>query len=230
MKEQKKKWELLKGWFKSPVKAVHSFSDSQYKCIGLNTENCPTYEEDAWEDYFKRENHNCYNYALNLIFNEYSFVQPGELGFANDNATKQDLKDRKKLYKGDFKKYCTKIIDLAQKDGLIFLGNKLETRPGYRLIALAMSKGSFFWGGDSRDFHWYRQDRDGTWSHKPGDENVGPLKDNKKFAENSGDITFPHEKNADRGKYKKFMGYFLVPEKGIPFNPKKLKKAKEMHR
>jgi len=227
MKTQKTKLELLKQWFKFPVKTVHSFSNGQYKCIGLNTENCPTYEEEAWKDFIKRENHNCYNYALNLIFNEYSFIQPGELGFSNDNATGQDLKDRRKLYKGNFKKYCAKIIELAQKDGLVWLGDKLETRPGYRLIALAMSKGSLL---TTRDYHWYRQDRDGTWSHKPGWDNIEPLQASEAFSKNADDIVYPHEKGTDRGKYKDFMGYFLVPEKGVSFNPEKLEKAKAIRR
>ena len=227
MGEKKRKWELFKKWSKKPLKAVHSFSGKKYKRIDIDTSNCPKYDEYIWGG-MRRHRHNCYNYALNLIFNKESYLQPGELGFSNDNnVTPEDLKERSKLSEGAFKKYCNKVIELAQKDGLIWLGKNMESRPGYRLIALAMAE----FDDDNKkdlDYHWYRQDNDGTWSHKPGPKSVRPLEIKAKFEDNVADIVYPHEVKADRGRYKDFMGYFLAPEDGMAYNKSGLDEAMDI--
>ncbi len=52
------------------------------------------------------------------------------------------------------------------------------------------------------DYHWYRQDSDGLWSHKQG---TFPVTRN----DDSGDpIIDP--KLADRGEYTEFLGYYAV--------------------
>ena len=52
------------------------------------------------------------------------------------------------------------------------------------------------------DYHWYRQDSDGLWSHKPGKNEV-------KRVDNSGDLIVDPE-TADRGFYTNFLGYYAV--------------------
>ena len=52
------------------------------------------------------------------------------------------------------------------------------------------------------DYHWYRQDSDGLWSHKPGITPVTRLDENQHY------IIDPQI--ADRGSYTSFLGYFAV--------------------
>lgn len=59
----------------------------------------------------------------------------------------------------------------------------------------------------TNDFHWYRQDDDGKWSHK-----IGAGKATNKDVSNK-EIT--DAETADRGKYKKFCGYCCVCPKNV---------------
>lgn len=56
------------------------------------------------------------------------------------------------------------------------------------------------------DYHWYRQDSDGLWSHKPGTTPVTRL-------DNSNNLIIDPQ-TANRGPYTEFIGYFEV----IPWN------------
>lgn len=61
-------------------------------------------------------------------------------------------------------------------------------------VALVMAPG--------QDYHWYRKGPDARWSHKPGGTPATNL-------DNSGhEIVDP--RNADRGPYTKFCGFFCV--------------------
>jgi hypothetical protein len=66
--------------------------------------------------------------------------------------------------------------------------------PCWQRVALAM------WPG--HDFHWYRQDRDGRWSHKPGG---GPATN---LDARGRPIADP--RSADRGPYHIFCGFYCV--------------------
>jgi hypothetical protein len=66
--------------------------------------------------------------------------------------------------------------------------------PCWQRVALVL------WPG--QDFHWYRQDRDGRWSHKPGG---GPATN----LDSSGrPIVDP--RTADRGPYQVFCGFYCL--------------------
>ncbi len=52
------------------------------------------------------------------------------------------------------------------------------------------------------DYHWYRQDKDGLWSHKPG-QGTARNKDN------SGNL-INDPASANRGGYSIFCGYFCI--------------------
>jgi hypothetical protein len=59
------------------------------------------------------------------------------------------------------------------------------------------------------DYHWYRQDADGLWSHKPGITEVSRTDKSGKF------IIDPM--TADRGYYTQFLGYYAVSPWGNMF-------------
>lgn len=54
----------------------------------------------------------------------------------------------------------------------------------------------------NRDYHWYRQDSDGYWSHKRGYSVV------ERYDYSNNIIIDPY--TADRGRYTNFLGYFAV--------------------
>lgn len=140
---------------------------------------------------------NCYSYAINHPDNPPGWkLSPGEkagLGIAKDD------KFRPKT-----------LTHLVEADGLLPAGQDPVAKKGYYLVAMFVIPGD--------DFHFVRQNNDGTWSHKPGDEEVTNLdfKDKR--------ITDP--KTANLGDYK-FVSYFYVPEGGLKFiHPMHLPPAK----
>lgn len=76
--------------------------------------------------------------------------------------------------------------------------------------------------GDARDYHWYRQNPDGTWSHKPGwglvtnkDAGGNVITDPQNANRNYGPLQLLNGKT-DTLDYSTWGGYFAVPKKGIP--------------
>ncbi len=136
----------------------------------------PVYEPEKWNDSTTiRWYNNCYNYACNEQTN--TFAQPGK---ASGN-----------MY--DYPPTCSGVSDGALSDGL-------KESPGDRCGSCCHKVALVIWPG--WDYHWYRQDSDGKWSHKPGSTEATNL-------DNSyNEITDPE--TADRGGYTEFCGYFCV--------------------
>lgn len=99
---------------------------------------------------------NCYAYAMNKA----TFTYP-KVGRAGNSDL---LNERPET--------CDRVIQRAEADGLILLSrdrcdlecpNKVEGQDqGIRKVALLIRDGLI------DDWHWLREHRDGTWSHKPG--------------------------------------------------------------
>ncbi len=124
-------------------------------------------------------NNNCYNYSTNRATN--SFAQPGE---ASD-----------KIYSS---LTCESVLEAAKADlGLqatdeFPFGSKNDDT----LIALVVAP--------EWDYHWYRRDDDGLWSHKPGGTPATNM-------DSSGEIITSPE-TANRGPYTEFCDYFRVKD------------------
>jgi len=136
----------------------------------------------------RQDNNNCYNYALNVdatLHGDSSFAQPGMgtgvLYRSSDPAS---------------------LERAAIADGLEYVGPTYpDPVAGKAVVVLLVAR--------DYGFHWSRQDRDGTWSHKNGREAATNL-------DHAGlRITDPAK--ADWGRYV-FYGYFLVdagPDQGL---------------
>lgn len=59
-----------------------------------------------------------------------------------------------------------------------------------------------------RDYHWYRQNTDGTWSHKPASFSVTNLDSNNQIIYDP--QTAAREIIDGSGVYSSFIGYFAV--------------------
>ncbi|MGH3371295.1 MAG: hypothetical protein ACRDPR_14995 [Nocardioidaceae bacterium] len=143
----------------------------------------PRYRPERWNgDFQVQSNNNCYNYACDIRNNTYA--QPG-MGAGLPHASID----------------CPGETTGAIADGLLSTG-AVEGSAGIEFghhVALVIAP--------NRDFHWYRHDRDGTWSHKPGGTEATNLDDSDH------PITDPRQ--ANRGIYTVFCGFFCVPRGGV---------------
>ena len=121
-------------------------------------------------------NNNCYNYASNKRTD--TFAQPGRgCGSMYRSLT------------------CAEVTRASLCDGLHVRYNCFPASEAPRyLVALVIAPG--------RDFHWYRLNKEGFWSHKPGSTPVRNVDNSNRV------ITNPETCN--RGIYTQFCGYFYT--------------------
>lgn len=139
---------------------------------------------------------NCYAYALNNP--DYYWAVPGS-GFAHTKTKKYFTAFNKMFEKTSIASFQKMLKQGAKHDGLLSVKKPVK-KDGYYLAALFFPKGE-------RDFHWYRQDDDGTWSHK-----IGYMRPTNKDEKGK---RIKNPLSADRGEYSIFGGYFLVPRGGV---------------
>lgn len=169
----------LFSYVESKILAHRTSTTEMLKKLALRS--APVYEPGKWNnDYTTLRRNNCYNYSNNTVTN--TFAQPG---------------------RGTGKKYSRitgeEVTDAAVRDGL----TKLEKKP----IIMRDSEGHYIalciW--PRRDYHWYRLDDSGMWSHKPGGTQARDTdRSNEKISDPA---------TCNRGPYTEFWGYFhTVPE------------------
>jgi hypothetical protein len=126
---------------------------------------------------------NCYNYANDLITN--TFAQPGRAnGYNYPSITGENIQRGGEL------------------DGLSFVPSPSQNclpTPNRNLIALVI------WPGT--DYHYYRLDNDGTFSHKPGQTAA-------RNVDNSG-ATIRDPRVADRGPYTEFHCFMETSQNSV---------------
>jgi hypothetical protein len=137
----------------------------------------PVYNPMRWNDHDGVEHNNgCYNYATNKMTG--TFAQPGR---ASTGAAVAVMA-------------CNRVLAAAISDGLIPWVANVPCPADKRKVAFAVNPGM--------DFHFFRQDNNGNWSHKVGPREVTNL-------DNSGKpITDP--RTADRGGFVNFCSFLCV--------------------
>lgn len=160
------------------------------------------YDENEMNEKFKPEemNNNCYTYAINQSlnpfmkepYNEYADCQPGRLGNHYEN----------RMYiNTDF----SNLIECARKD-LNLIGYELiestyaeyiNDSEAWKIAAAITDPDSFH-----SDYHWYRQNSDGTWSHKPGLTHIRNIDEDNRIIYNP--------ETCNRGKYTRFLGFYII--------------------
>ena len=154
------------------------------------------YNESLWQGDIEKNN-NCYAYAINnqidLNGNIPGTLQPGQ--YAGIQMTESWLAapaiEIVDAVESDFYEYS-----ITHDETYIFVPiDRYEVCPeGTYKVALVIAPGI--------DYHWYRQDSDGLWSHKPGTTPV-------KRTDDSGNLIIDPQ-IADRGIYTEFIGYFAI--------------------
>jgi hypothetical protein len=146
-------------------------------CPPSHAADAPAYNPALWNIPSVQPFNNCYNYANNRITN--TFAQPGRA--------------HGKMYTA---LTCAAVEPAAVADGLHAVPNFTATLPAGQgwYVALVIWPNS--------DYHWYRQDNVGCWSHKPG----GTAARNVDNAGNR--ITDP--RTANRGPYTQFCTFMVT--------------------
>ena len=138
----------------------------------------PPYNPGKWNnDPNIRRNNNCYNYANDKITN--TFAQPG----------------RGSGSVGPYPPKCSGTGDAAVRDRLIRVLNPSMTPAQGQIVALVVSPQPHF-----LDYHWYRRDTNGIWSHKAGQTPARNTDNSEQLISNP--------ETCDRGPYTDFCGYF----------------------
>ena len=188
-------------------------SDSDYKDEWVTKEILPVsgseiaYNTSLWNYQPVMGDTNCYAYSLNNQVipgsNYLWYMQPGQS--AGETLTTSNLnKDT--------------VVDFVEKDanilGFTFCSiGKHEVCPnGTYKVALVISE------SPNKDYHWYRQNPDGTWSHKPGSGAVTNT-------DASGNIIFDPEfadRNYSYANYSMFVGFFKVTPLNNMYSPSRV--------
>ncbi len=140
----------------------------------------PAFTPSYWNVGGSRQyNNNCYNYANNKATN--TFAQPGRASIGTAGSMT-----------------CAAVRAAAIGDGLEPISDypswPLDFKKGVALVTGYV--------GSTPDYHWYRLDSNGTWSHKPGGGTA------RNTDESGNPITDP--RTANRGGYANFCGFFLA--------------------
>lgn len=139
----------------------------------------PVFDPGKWNnDPNIRQNNNCYNYANDIITN--TFAQPGRGSGAVFTSF-----------------MCDDVGAAAQRDGLAPTSKPASTPAVGHYVALVIRPVP----AAQPDYHWYRLDDNGFWSHKHGS---APCQN----VDESGNAISDPE-TCDRGDYNVFCGYYL---------------------
>ena len=109
------------------------------------------YEPHKWNDNYNiKSTHNCYTYALGKI--RVGLDSKAQPGYASGYNHIDDEKDYN----------CKEFFKRLKKDVPTTYLEKFDNAclPGFYKIFLALDPG--------QDYHWWRLNSDGFWSHKPG--------------------------------------------------------------
>jgi hypothetical protein len=136
----------------------------------------PPYNPEKWNDGGTVQyNNNCYNYGNDEITG--TFAQPGR--YCGDYPNPMD---------------CTEVYNAAACDGLVPSDRTSACPDDMHKVYLVVAPGY--------DYHWYRKDTGGMWSHKPGSTIARDWDD-------SG-AAIPDPEIADTGWYTAHCGYMCA--------------------
>lgn len=148
------------------------------KSCADHTCTLPSYTPAFWNTGSVQPFNNCYNYSTNRRTD--TFAQPGRA--SGQHCTSSSCLN------------AATISEYATNDGLIPTTAAGVCPDNRDKLALVIAPGI--------DYHWYRRDAAGTWTHKPGGTAATNL-------DNSGNV-ITNPETANRGIYTVFAGYFCA--------------------
>lgn len=157
-----------------------------------NPTQTPDYDPQAWSSWHQ----NCYTYALNIP--EHGWGRPGQL--------MRPYNERSALvWDYDVSKAISYFDTLLKQDGLVRIDDPDPALYAHILFLCLYLDPDI----EDQDFHFYRLDSNGTWSHKEGQATPS----NQDY---SGKIILSPE-TCDHGARADLVGYYAVPPQGIDY-------------
>lgn len=158
------------------------------------------YDPKLWENDKIKNSTTCFSYVINKSdgFDEYKGLDVGMISgeLLNIRIPEEIIR----LLFSDIKNLGGEIIPISFKK---------KCPSGFYKIALVFKPNDI---NRRRDFHFYRENPDGTWSHKTSrNDAINTDKDNKKII---------NPKTANRGDYSVFVGYYAI--KNIDWKDEKI--------
>lgn len=154
---------------------------------------------------FERGLNNCYTYAINQVknpytgryYSDYAYCQPGILGGVGESYSDDNYAEIPQKVKEDLDRIGYTIRESTYEE-------YAENPKAWKIAFCYTKKGD---RGVSQDYHFYRQNKNGTWSHKSGAYDVRKV-------DASGNIIYNPE-TCDRGRYKIFGGFYIISPKRL---------------
>ena len=170
----------------------------------------PEFDPDRWTQApTVRRSHNCFSYAMNAM--DYRRVEDCakhggntcEVSYHQPGGT---LKTNKRLRRESYAR-CKSLVKLIKQDVPTMRQIKYNQRSpiGYSKIALVIDP--------MDDYHFYRQDPDGYWSHKPGSQPVTRFDADGVLIIDPKTASRDYTKQGKSLNYTLFCGFFSVPRR-----------------
>lgn len=167
----------------------------------------PTYNENLWNTSNIVKSHNCYAYMLDdIMMDIVRFPQPGIYSQIN---TLPDNIVRSRIPLNHIHT-CDNVFTLLQDDipELYAVNFNERCKPGFYKGFLTVDPGD--------DYHFYRQDSDGLFSHKPGRQ---PVRRHDKLGHDIYRPDLSHKNYGPANNYSENCQYFCAPvETDIKYN------------
>lgn len=167
----------------------------------------PKFDPDTYNgDKAVQHSHNCFAYAMNVMDTK-KIKKCREEGKCNFHAP--GIKTGHPGFSGQLGKLCSDVISRTMADvGTEAYNIDLTTpcKKGWSKIGVVVD--------EKNDFHYYRQDSNGLWSHKPGGRAVTPYDAAGALIVNPQRASryYPKENDADTGlNYADFCSFMCVP-------------------
>jgi len=186
--------------------------------------NEPEYNPKLWADPYIEGSHNCYSYFLNRQIkavkekcneicekkhksscpkkdSECTDLKPQPGDFELIKRTGSD-KDKERIYK------CPNMHNKIMKDN-----PTLQPVPFNAKCPKNFYKGAYV-VDPNNTYHFYRSNKDGTWSHKPGISSILNVDSSKQpiYVPHFADRNYEEDDNNDEAiNYTNFCGYYCIP-------------------
>ena len=170
----------------------------------------PDYEPDLYNgDKNVQYSHNCFAYAMDVR-------DPSRIKICrekkNCSTPQPGRKKGHNEFSGKMGKTCADILSRTMADVptayITNFTNKCDK--GFSKIGAVVD--------EDNDYHYYRQDSNGLWSHKPGGRPVKNTDSNnaKIYRPDLAGREYPPEYNGNSGlNYNSFCSYMCIPRKGV---------------
>lgn len=165
----------------------------------------PKRDLEAWnKNKHLKESHNCFSYAMNAVDSDL-IKRCGETEGCNVGFPQPGYASGYGHFPEKYQKGCTNMVSRLWGDNPDVKPIQFHQKcpSGTSKIALIVDP--------KRDYHFVRQDSDGTWSHKPGAMEVTTLDASGRPIIRPDRALFVYKNHKDPLQYTKFCGYHCVP-------------------